>query len=112
MVLLGLNCSATSPSVRSGACMAYDGYGSEFVMFGGKNEFNYHVDTWTFNGTTWTKAVVGGTTASPSGRIGAQMCFDSQSNRTIMFGGISAETNYPSNETWSYNAVSSTWTLL
>jgi Galactose oxidase, central domain len=104
---------ATSPSVRSGACMAYDSTNSVWVMFGGSNEYTYFTDTWTFNGTTWTKAVVGGgSTATPAGRVGAQMVFDPQSATTIMFGGISAATNYPSNETWSFNGATLTWTQL
>jgi hypothetical protein len=100
---------ATSPSVRSGACMAYDSVNSLYVLFGGSNEYDYATATWTFNGTTWTKQAPA---TSPAGRKGAQMCFDSQSGTTIMFGGVSATTNYPSNETWSFNGSTLTWTQL
>ena len=102
---------ATSPSVRSGACMSYDGYGSVYVMFGGKNEYNYLDETWIFNGTTWSQVVLGNG-VGPSARVGAQMAFDSTSGRTILFGGVNATTNYPANDTWSFNALSNTWTQL
>jgi hypothetical protein len=102
---------ATSPSVRSDACMAFDSVNSLFVMFGGKNEYNYLDETWTFNGTTWTK-IVFPNGVGPSGKVGAQMCFDAQSGTTIMYGGVSASSNYPSNATWSFNGSTLTWTLL
>lgn len=102
---------ATSPSVRSDACMAFDSVNNIFVMFGGKNEYNYLNETWTFNGTTWSQvAHTNGT--GPAGRVGAQMAFDTQSGTTIMYGGISAGDNYPSNATWSFNGATLTWTLL
>lgn len=100
---------ATSPSVRSNAVMAYDTAGSRWVLFGGENEYNYLPETWTFDGTTWTQlAVTNG--AGPSGRIGAQMAYDSQSGYVTLFGGISATSNYPSNETWQLQ--SNTWVQL
>jgi len=102
---------ATSPSVRSTACMVYDTVNSIWVMFGGKDEYDYLVDTWTFNGTTWTKvAHVNG--VGPSGRVGAQMAFDATSGTTILFGGINATTNYPANDTWSFNGATLVWTQL
>lgn len=102
---------ATSPSVRSGHCMAYDTVNSLWVMFGGKNEYNYLVETWTFDGTTWTQASVANG-AGPAGRINAQMTFDPQSGTTIMFGGVYATANYPANDTWSFNGSTKTWTQL
>lgn len=103
---------ATSPSVRSHACMAYDSTNSIWVMFGGTNEYDYFVDTWTFNGTTWTKVPPTANGVGPAGVIGAQMCFDPQSDTTIMYGGVSAATYYPSNQTWSFNGSTLVWTLL
>ena len=105
----GLVSPATSPSVRSGHCLAYDSHNSVWVMFGGYNEYNYLPETWTFNGTTWTQRSVG---AGPAGRVGAQMAFDTTNNLTIMYGGVSATTNYPSNETWAFNGSTFVWTQL
>lgn len=103
-----------SPSVRSDACMAYDTTNSIWVMFGGKNEYNYLPETWIYKaGTTnnWSQVTVPAGTG-PAGRIGAQMCFDSQSGKTLMFGGITATANYPSNETWVFDGASQHWSLL
>jgi Kelch motif/Galactose oxidase, central domain len=108
---LGLS-SAASPSVRDGACMAWDSVNSVFVMFGGQNEYNFLKETWTFNPTTniWTQVSVPNGTG-PSGRIFAQMAFDTVSNTTIMFGGNDASnTHVAGSETWSFNAATSTWT--
>lgn len=102
---------ATSPSVRSNHAMAYDTVNNIWVMFGGENEYNYLPETWTFNGTTWTQ-VATGNGVGPAGRIGAQMAFDATTGKTIMYGGISATTNYPSNETWSFNGATNVWSQL
>lgn len=103
---------ATSPSVRSNGNLVYDSVNSIWVLFGGSNEYYYDTATWTFNGTTWTKAVTGGTSATPPGRVGAQMAFDVTSGKTILFGGIGANNSYPLNDTWSFNGATSTWTQL
>jgi hypothetical protein len=102
---------ATSPSIRSEGCMAYATTGGLFVMFGGQNEYGYLNETWVYNGTNWLQVTVPAGTG-PAGRVGAQMAYDSTSNKVIMFGGISAGTNYPSNETWSFDALTLTWTQL
>jgi|SRR5579885_90173 len=99
---------ATSPSSRAYAVMAYDSVNSLWVLFGGKNQYNYLPETWTFNGTTWAQA----TGAGPNGKIGAQMCFDTQSGKTLLFGGVDADTNYPSNETWAFDGSAKTWAKL
>jgi hypothetical protein len=98
---------ATSPSVRTGASMAYDQTHNVWVMFGGKNYYNYLPETWIFNGTTWTQQ---NPTNYPAGLVWTQMCWDSQTGTVLLFGGQSATTNYPSNQTWSWNGT--TWTQL
>jgi hypothetical protein len=100
-----------SPSVRSGGNLVYDSVNNLWVMFGGHNEYNYLNETWVFAAGTWTQAVQANG-VGPSGRIGAQMAFDSTSGLTILFGGVSAATNYPSNATWAFNGSTLTWTLL
>lgn len=99
----------TSPSVRSSHCMSYDTTNNIWVMFGGMNAYNYLPETWIFNGTNWTQVSIG---TGPAGRINAQMSFDTNTNTSLMFGGTSAATNYPSNETWSFNGSSKIWTQL
>ena len=101
-----------SPSVRSDACMAYDSTNSIWVMFGGKNAYGYLNETWTYSTVSgWSQVSVPAGTG-PSGRIGSQMCFDTTSAKTVMFGGISATSNYPSNETWVFSGSSLTWSQL
>jgi hypothetical protein len=102
---------ATSPSVRTNAVMSYDSVHNIYVLFGGENEYNYLPETWTFNGTTWSQVAVPNGTG-PSGKVGAQMCFDTQSGKTILFGGNSATANYPSNATWAFDGGALTWALL
>lgn len=102
------NSPATSPPARSQACMTYATTGGLYVLFGGQNGAQYLNDTWVYNGTTWTQVSGNG----PAGRVGAEMAFDATSGKVIMFGGNSAGTNYPSNETWSFDAVGLTWTQL
>ena len=102
----------TSPSVRSNACMSWDSTNSVFVMFGGKDEYNYLDETWTCTTAgVWTKVAVANG-AGPSGRVGAQMAWDSTSNKTIMFGGVNATDNMASNETWSFDGGALAWTKL
>jgi hypothetical protein len=104
---------ATSPSVRSNANLVYDSVNNIWVMFGGKNEYNYLDETWVWNGTTWSLAISGAQNGQgPAGRIGAQMAFDATSGKTILFGGISAGTNYPSLDTWSFSGSTLSWTKL
>jgi hypothetical protein len=101
------------PSIRSEACMAYDSVNAIYVMFGGQNEYYYLPETWTFKvaTNTWTQVPIANG-VGPEGRVGAQMAFDTVSGQTIMFGGISGKTNYPSNATWSFNGATSVWTQL
>src|SRR5437763_5007458 len=46
--------TANSPSARSYPAMAYDAVSRKVVLFGGYNGV-YLNDTWTFDGTNWTK---------------------------------------------------------
>lgn len=100
-----------SPSVRSNACMAYNTAGTQWVMFGGENEYGYLNETWTLNAgaTAWTQVSVANGTG-PAGRIGAQMAYDAASSSVIMFGGQTATAGYPSNETWKFTG--GVWTQL
>lgn len=99
-----------APSYRAGGCMAYDTANSEWVMFGGHNDFEMlPAETWTLNaaGTAWTKKAPA---TSPPPRIGATMCFDSQSNGVILTGGKDPFKDYAYNDTWKWNGT--TWVQL
>lgn len=103
--------NGAGPSSRANACMSYDSVNSLWVMFGGVNQYNYLPETWTFNGTAWTKVAMANG-AGPLSPLGAQMCFDTQSGKTLLFGGISSATNLASNQTWAFDGSALTWTQL
>lgn len=89
---------ATSPSVRSECAFAYDSNNSNWVLFGGRNDFSIlPPETWIFNGTTWIKQ---NPAVTPSGRTGAHMSFDSQSNKIILVGG--QDNMNQLNDTWTW----------
>src|SRR5215467_7602996 len=47
--------TSNAPSGRASAAMAYDPVSNKIVLFGGFGLSGYLNDTWTFDGTTWTK---------------------------------------------------------
>jgi len=104
----------TPPSVRSDACMVSDG--TNYILFGGTDEYNYKDEVWALNsaGTAWKQLTPTG--VMPSGRVGAQMVWDSTLTAAVLFGGVSASSNYPDNSTYkmTYNlsAGTCTWTQL
>lgn len=94
---------ATSPSARACAAMCYDQANSNWVMFGGQDDFKLlAAETWIWNGTTWTKQAP---TASPSPRIGHTMCYDSQAGAVLMFGGKDPFQNFCYNDTWKWTGT-------
>lgn len=75
--------------------MAYDAASHQVVLFGGVDATNtYHSDTWTWNGSDWTKQVV---TTSPPPRAYAAMAYDASVKKVILFGGNGAW-----NDTWAW----------
>ncbi len=44
-----------SPSARAAHAMAYDPVSKKVVLFGGYDATSYLGDTWSFDGTTWTR---------------------------------------------------------
>lgn len=97
------------PSVRGDAVMTYDTANSNFVLFGGQNEYNYLPETWTYTpGSATTPWVQKFPAVSPAGRVGAQMVYDANLAAVVMFGGVSATDNSPSDGTWAWNGT--VWT--
>jgi hypothetical protein len=94
----------TPPSYRAEAAFCYDTANTQWVMFGGRDEFQLlQAETWTLNsaGTAWTKKAPA---ASPSARVGAQMCYDSQAGKVILFGGNDQAGN-TFDDTWSWDGT-------
>jgi hypothetical protein len=105
---------ATRPPHRHQATMAFDRSRGVMVLYGGErlaqaSQPALRNDVWEFNGNTWTQR----TTGAPSGRRQATMAFDPVGGTMLMFGGILATSNAPtqpqSYETWTYDGTS--WTL-
>jgi hypothetical protein len=96
---------AQSPSARAGFAMAYDPVSRKIVLFGGSNATNYFGDTWTFDGTTWTREI---TQVSPSPRASAMLAYDVPTRKLVLFGGF----NDPDflGDTWLWDGATSTWT--
>lgn len=92
----------TPPPVRAEASLCYDTANTQWVLFGGRNDFNCLGDTWTLNstGTAWTQK---SPTTSPSYRAGAQMCYDAQAGKVILFGGKNTADTL--SDTWSWDGT-------
>jgi hypothetical protein len=79
---------AASPPARSGAAMAYDAATKTVVLFGGhtgpSGGGRFLADTWTWNGSTWTKRAPA---ASPAARYEAMMAYDAATSTVVLFGG-------------------------
>jgi len=93
---------ATSPSARVGTSMAYDTATGTVVLFGGSSDnsgSSNFSDTWTWDGTTWTRHVVA---VHPSPRSDAVMAYDAANGTVVLFGGGDL------NDTWAWDGT--TWT--
>ncbi len=98
---------ATSPTARFGASMAYDPATGNMLLFGGDvgGANPYLADTWSWNGTTWTKL---SPATSPTARYGASMAYDPATGNMVLFGGAGKD-GYLA-DTWTWNGT--TWTKL
>jgi len=99
----------TPPSARAEACLAYDAANTEWVLFGGRDNAGVLLaETWVLNsaGTAWTKKAPA---TSPSGRVGAHMCYDAQDGSILLVGGTNGF-NEAYNDTWRWNGT--TWVKL
>jgi N-acetylneuraminic acid mutarotase len=113
---------AQSPPIGGGV-MAYDIQSDRIVLFlelldpsGRGTEYTPAGETWTydFNTNTWMDMEP---TDAPFGMLGAQMAYDAESDRVILFGGLDADvfetgvfTFY--NDTWAYDFDTNTWTKM
>jgi hypothetical protein len=81
--------SATSPSPRYQAGLAYSPADFGLVLFGGydfsgANPITYN-ETWRWNGVTWTQFQP---TAAPGARRLLAMTYDSSAHQLVLFGGV------------------------
>lgn len=96
------------PSARIGHSIVYDSESDRAIMFGGLGS-GLLSDTWAYDddNKTWSDMRPA---RSPSARSWFGMAYDSRSDRSILFGGKTATGD--SDETWSYDYVTNTWTNL
>jgi hypothetical protein len=102
----------TAPGRRSLAAAAYDSINQVVVLYGGQSDTTANVavqrgDTWTFNGTAWTRVGLDDPTgqSAPSPRAGARIEYDPALGGLILFGGLTNQgTVSPyGNDTWKWN---------
>src|SRR5205809_3059795 len=88
---------------------AYDLWAERMILFGGYDGVAGALSnqTWAFNfqANAWTNLQPA---RHPSARSRQGMAFDAQSDRTILFGGLTAEGVY-SSETWAYRIDGNSW---
>lgn len=85
--------------------MAYDPVSQRVVLFGGFGYTDYFNETWTFDGTTWTKMI---TAVAPAPRAAAGMAYDSVAKKLVLFGGYDG--NQYLNDTWLWDGATLQWT--
>jgi hypothetical protein len=92
--------------------MAYDAATGTVVLFGGENNSNAVVngDTWTWDGTTWTKQHPA---AHPPPRVWASMAYDDATGTVVLFGGAARPNSGGGftrifGDTWTWDGT--TWT--
>lgn len=96
------------PSARNDSVMSFDG--ANITLFGGSDTTKNLSDTWSFNGTSWSKLNVNGLKI-PSKLADAKLSYQSGSSKSFMFGGRNAVSAYVK-DTWSWAQPTNTWALL
>ena len=96
-----------APSPRAGFGMAYDSKSDRVVVFGGINIGTANNETWAydFNSNTWTNLKPPG---SPTPRFETDMVYDAESDRLILFGGLTSGFVLL-RQTWAYDLNTNTW---
>jgi hypothetical protein len=99
--------TATAPTARAGAGIAFDPAINATVLFGGSTSVGREADTWTLAGANWTNVTATAGTA-PSPRWGAGMTYDAADGYVFLVGGYN-DGSYLSDE-WAYTGGH--WTQL
>ncbi len=95
----------SSPPARELAGAAFDRARGQMVIFGGSHQDNggAYNDTWTWNGTRWTKATPA---ISPPQRYRHAMAYDPVRSVVVLFSGY--YNGFVTPDTWTWNGT--TWT--
>jgi hypothetical protein len=92
--------------------LVYDSESDRIILFGGATGATRETasilnDTWAYdyNTNTWTEMAKG-----PEDHLGYRMAYDSESDRSILFGGMVYPRIKLLNDTWAYDFNTDTWT--
>jgi hypothetical protein len=98
--------AAGAPPARRWGSIAYDFARKQVLVFGGQDVAKKNLsDTWTWNGTKWTKHSLA---TAPSARRWHAMGYDWKNSRVILFGGSDGTSVF--GDTWAWDG--SKWTKL
>ncbi|MFW9852827.1 MAG: kelch repeat-containing protein, partial [Candidatus Thorarchaeota archaeon] len=105
---------ATSPTARFGHNMVYDSNSDRVILYGGALGSIFYNDTWTYNcnSNVWSNMKP---KTYPLATRDFNFAFDSQSDKAVMFGGISStmwgniQTQTYTSGTFWYNLDSNLW---
>jgi hypothetical protein len=104
-----------NPSGRAYTSMAFDSESQRVILFGGQTgdyqrSSSYNGETWAFDVTTheWTQMKP---PSGPTPRIAAELVYDAESDRVIMYGGGLGPVSitWGVNSTWAYDYNTNTW---
>lgn len=103
-----------NPSPRGYISMAYDSESKQVILFGGQtgdfqDPANYSSETWAYDVTTqtWTDMKPA---EAPSAKAAAELAYDAESDRVILFGGGRGLSS--SRDTWAYDYNTNTWSKM
>jgi N-acetylneuraminic acid mutarotase len=101
---------SSGPTPRFGFGFTYDSDTRKIVLFGGYSALGRLKDTWIYDtaSNTWENT---SPLDSPSKRNDFAMSYDVDAKKIILFGGY-LDDDSPSEETWSYDVSSNTWTRM
>lgn len=99
------------PPSRSFSSFVYDAKNKRSVMFGGYDGITYLRDTWTWNGTRWTRL---DRKDAPPSRILGTLFYDPVQSKVMLFGGIGRPAREDRIERYGdmWSLDGSTWTEL
>jgi N-acetylneuraminic acid mutarotase len=94
--------------------MAYDIESDRMILFGGqtgnvlKDSSHYNGETWAYDvaANKWTQMKP---PSGPTARGAAELAYDAESDRVILFGGGN-QTGWGLDDTWAYDYNTNTWT--
>jgi len=102
-----------SPDTRYWHGMVYDSHNQKVIVFGGRHDGapgDALEDTWILDPSTnqWTEVLP---TSHPSNRMDFSMVYDTNSQKTVLFGGF----RFPGNslgDAWTYDYSSNSWNIV